>query len=72
LGYRRTTAVDITDLDGRSVDFELLEDGKRLLEQLTGDGDVGNIWCIVVIQTVDVFHHSTSVSLDSRENKQVL
>ena len=36
-------------LDGGCVDFELLEDGKSLLKELIIDGDVGNVWGVIVV-----------------------
>ena len=43
-------------LDGGGVDFELAEDGERLLVELAGDGDVGDVRSVVVVETVDVLH----------------
>lgn len=61
-----------TDLNGRSVNLELLENGKGLLEQFVANGDVGYVWSIIVVKTVDVLHDACAVSLDGRQDQQVL
>ena len=59
-------------LNGRSVHIEFLEDSKCLFEQLVVNSNAGNIWSIVVIQTCNVLHHTSSVCLDSSQDQQVL
>jgi len=54
-----------TYLNSRSVDVKLLEDCKGLLVKLVVDGNVGDIRGVIIVQSVDVFHDSGSVSLDS-------
>ena len=51
-------------LNGRGVDVKLLEDREGLLEELITDAYVGNVWSIVVVQTVDILHHTGLVSFD--------
>lgn len=62
----------MTHLDGGSVHLKLLEDGERLLIQLTADSDVGNVRSVVVVEARDVLHHARSVSLDGCKDQQVL
>ena len=59
-------------LNGGGVDVELLEDGECLLVQFARDCDVGNVGRVVVVQSSDVLHHARSVSLDRRQDEQVL
>ena len=61
-----------THLDGRCVDFKLLEDGKGLLIQFTTDSNVGDVWSIVVVQTCDVFHHAGAISFNGSQDQQIL
>ena len=61
-----------SNLHGRSVDVKLPEDSKGLLEELVADGNVGNVWGIIVVQAVDVLHHTGPVCLDGRQDQQVL
>lgn len=49
-----------------------MEDGKGLLIQCTADGNVCNIWGIVVVQAVDVFHDPSTVRLDGGQDQQIL
>ena len=58
----RVYVVVCAHLDCRSVDIKLLEDGEGLLKELITDADVGNVWSIVVVQTVDILHHTSLVS----------
>ena len=62
----------ISHLDGRCVDLKLLEDGKGLLKQFTANGYVCNVWCVIVVHTVDVLHHAGAVCLDGCQDQQVL
>lgn len=59
-------------LYGWGVDVKLLENGKGFLKELVADGDVSDVWGIIVVQPVDVLHHTSAVSLDGRQNEQVL
>ena len=54
------------------VDFKLAEDCKCFLIELTADGDVGNVWRVVVIKTVDILHHTRPIRFYCRQNQQVL
>ena len=59
-------------LDSRSVDIELFEDGESFLVELIGNGDVGDVGGVIVIQTVDVLHDAAAVGFDGRQDEQVL
>lgn len=48
----------------RGVDIKLPKDSKGLLEQLAADGNVGDVWGVVIVQAVDVFHDAGAVSFD--------
>ena len=50
----------------------LVENDDGLLEQFIVDGDVGYVWGVVVVQSVDVLHHLSRVRLDRSQNQQVL
>mmetsp|Transcript_4546 Transcript_4546/g.9675 ORF Transcript_4546/g.9675 Transcript_4546/m.9675 type:complete len:847 (-) Transcript_4546:1224-3764(-) len=62
------------NIDGVHVKLALLEDFVGLLEELVllRAGDLGNISSIKVVKTVDVIHHTTTVSLDGSEDEKVL
>lgn len=72
--YKFTQSVHpfLSYLNGRCVDVKLLEDGKRLLIELTADGNVGNVWRVVVVQPVDVLHDAGAVGFDGGQDKQIL
>lgn len=59
-------------LNRRGVHLKLLEDGKGLFVQFRGDGNVGNVGGVVVVEAVDVLHDTRSVSLDGSQNEQIL
>lgn len=54
------------------VDIKLLENGKRFFKELVADGNISNVWSIIVVQPVNVLHHTSTVCLDGRQNEQVL
>lgn len=56
----------------RCVDFKFLEDGKSFLIEFIGDGNVCNVWGVVVIQSVDVLHHTGAISFNGSQDQQVL
>lgn len=59
-------------LYGRGVNIKLFEDGERLFIELIADCNISNVWSVVVVQPVDVLHDTSPVSLDGRQNEQVL
>lgn len=59
-------------LNGRGIDFELAKDCKSFFEQFAADRNVGNVRGVVVIQAIDVFHHTRSVGFDGSQDKQIL
>lgn len=59
-------------LYGRGINIELFEDGERLFVELIADCNISNVWSVVVVQPVDVLHDTSPVSLDGRQNEQVL
>ena len=62
----------ISHLHSGCVDVKLLEDSECLLEELVADGDVGDVWGVIIIQAVDVLHHTGTVRLYGRQDQQVL
>lgn len=62
----------LTDLHSRGVDIKLSEDGEGFLKELVADGDVCDVWGIVVIQAVDVLHDTCPVGFDGRQDQKVL
>ncbi len=54
------------------VHIELPEDRESLLEELIANGDVSDVWGIVVVETVDVLHDTSAVSFDGRQDQEVL
>ncbi len=50
------------------VHIELPEDRESLLEELIANGDVSDVWGIVVVETVDVLHDTSAVSFDGRQD----
>ena len=59
-------------LNGGCVDVELLEDGEGLFVEFGADGEIGDVGRVVVVQSVDVFHHARPVRFDRRQNQQIL
>ena len=59
-------------LNGRGVDVIFLEDSKGFLKQFAANADGGQVGSIVVVKTIDVLHHTSLVSLDGRQDQQVL
>lgn len=60
------------DVDTLLVQTELVVDGESLLVQISRDCNESNVWCIVLVQPVDVVHDTGLVSLDGCEQQQVL
>lgn len=54
------------------VHIELPEDCKSLLEEFIANGDVSDVWGIVVVEAVDVLHDTSAVSFDGRQDQEVL
>lgn len=54
------------------VHIELPEDRKSLLEELIANGDVSDVWGVVVVEAVDVLHDTCAVSFDGRQDQEVL
>ena len=54
------------------IDIKFPENGKCFFKELIADGDVGNIWGIIIIQAVNVLHNTGTVSLDCSEDEEVL
>lgn len=61
-----------TYLNSRGVDLKLLEDGESFLVKFVTDSYVGNVGGVVVVEAVDVLHDARAVSLDGRQDQQVL
>lgn len=59
-------------LHSGGVDIEFPKNSKGLLKQLIADGDVCDVWGVVVVQAVDVLHDTGAVSFDGSEDEQVL
>jgi len=68
----RESATTETCLDGGRVHFKLAEDCESFFVQLAADSNVGDVRRVVVVQSVDVLHHSRPVGLDRRQDQQVL
>ena len=45
-------------LNGGRVNFKLAEDGKGFLVEFTADGNVSDVWGVVVVKPVNVLHHT--------------
>lgn len=59
-------------LNSRGVDIKLLEDGESLLIEFIADSNVSDVRSIVVIQAVDILHHSSAVCFNGCQNQKVL
>lgn len=54
------------------VHIKLPEDRKSLLEELIANGDVSDVWGVIVVEAVDVLHDTSAVSFDGRQDQEVL
>lgn len=61
-----------TNLHSRCVNIKLLKDGESFLIQFIIDSYVSYIWSVVVVQSVNVFHYTGTVSFNGCEDQQVL
>ena len=61
-----------TYLYSGGVDIKLLEDSESLLKQLVGNGNVGDVWSIIVIKSGNVFHDTCWICLYSCQYQQIL
>lgn len=63
---------EISNLYSWCVHFKLLEDSKGFFVEFICDSNVCYVWSIIVVQAVDVLHHTSTVCLDSCQDQQVL
>src|SRR5579859_388716 len=60
------------DVDSIAVGLRLLVNLKRFLVETRVDGNVGDFRIIVVVQLLDIFADTSTVSLDCGENQEIL
>lgn len=54
------------------VHVKFPEDCESLFEELIADGDVSDIWGVVIVQAVDVLHDTSAVCFDGGQDQKVL
>lgn len=59
-------------LNGRCINIKFPEDSKSFFIQLIANCNVCNIRGIVVVQAVDVFHHTCTICFNSCQDQEIL